>query len=171
MNERSSQEFIKAIAEEIKLKIRSEIDSSGMWSILIDKYKDNSSKAQITFCLWYVKDGQAVERCYKTIESTSQDTETAAVHYIIPMISNMQSSTIIIDAWADGTSVMRGGGGCRIYLLEIPTFISSYNCFCWEKLFSIRKNLKLYTIPTKQWNGNWFYYHFNEQRHVTRIGS
>ena len=124
----SCKDFISVLAEEMRGKIKQEIDESGAFSILIDEYRDVSGHEQLSICFRYVKEGIVTERFYTAYQIDQQDAFTITNLNIIPMLENLNFSAKLVGLGADGASVMKGHEGGVFGLLRQHYNITYVHC-------------------------------------------
>ena len=86
---------------------------------MIDEYKDVSCHEQLSVCVRYVLDNHPIERFYTSCELPQQDAKTIAKTYLIPIIKQISTSSVLVGFGSDGASVMSGEhGGVLKHLKE-----------------------------------------------------
>lgn len=128
-SKRSCNEMVEVICEVIKETIISEINTAGMYSILIDECKDNAGHEQLSICFRYLKEGTLYERFHSLHRSPETDAHHLVEDHIVPTLESSNITAALIGGGADGASVMSGcHEGVFVKLLEYYSSLIYVHC-------------------------------------------
>ena len=95
-------------------------------------------------CVRYVLDNHPIERFYTSCELPQQDAKTIAKTYLIPIIKQISTSSVLVGFGSDGASVMSGEhGGVLKHLKDIFPEILYVHCYCHRLNLVLSKFVKV----------------------------
>ena len=106
---RSCNEMIQALADEVRHTIRSEIEASKMFALLIDECKDNAGHEELSICFRYLDKNMVImERFYSLTRLVETDADGILQKGVIPTLNEMGLTSKLLALGADGAAVMSG---------------------------------------------------------------
>ena len=107
-SKRSCNEMVESLGDVVQDMIISEINQSGMYSVLIDESKDNAGHEEMATCFRYVLENKIYERFFKLSRVPLGDAEHIVNDHLLPILQNPNLHSVLVGGGADGASVMSG---------------------------------------------------------------
>ena len=107
-SKRSCNEMVESLGDVVRDMIISEINQSGMYSVLIDESKDNAGHEEMATCFRYVLENKIYERFFKLSRVPLGDAEHIVNDHLLPILQNPNLHSVLVGGGADGASVMSG---------------------------------------------------------------
>ena len=107
-SKRSSNELVECLADVIREIIVQQINSAGMFSLLIDESKDNAGHEELATCFRYLDAHIIHERFFSLSRVPKPDAEHLVEDHVMPLLRSSNITAVLVGGGADGASVMSG---------------------------------------------------------------
>ena len=122
-------EFVEAMADEVRTQIGKSIAEAGMFFLVIDECKDKAGHEQLSLCVRYSVGSTAKERFIGLVRLSENLSAAAIAEKILPLLSALRGDSVFLGLTTDGASVLFGvHSGVATRLRKVYGWIVNIHC-------------------------------------------
>ena len=137
-------EFVEAMADEVRTQIGKSIAEAGMFFLVIDECKDKAGHEQLSLCVRYSVGSTAKERFIGLVRLSENLSAAAIAEKILPLLSALSADSVFFgldNRWSQ-CSIWSSQWCCNSFTeslwldCEYPLHCTSFESYCWSSCFS-----------------------------------